>query len=77
MVACEESSDTEMVIPTLPTEALCLQSILTPSEKFNHLPAEVVKVVEQLHAIRHNYIATLQLGELLNASANLVETDVD
>ena len=77
MVACEESSGTEMVIPTLPTEALCLQCILTPSEKFNHLPAEVVKVVEQLHAIRHNYIATLQLGELLNASANLVETDVD
>lgn len=77
MLACEETVDIEMVVPKLPTEALNLQRILTPREKSSHLPAEVVNVAGQLHAIRHSYIATLRLDDLLNPSSDLPEGDTD
>lgn len=77
IVACEETVDTEMVIPILPIEALNLQRILTPREKSSHLPVEVTKVAERLHAIRHNYIATLQLDELLNTNNDFSGGEAD
>lgn len=67
MVACEEPSDIERVVPTVPVEGVSLQRILTPSEEFNRRPAEVAQVAVQLHAIRHSYIASLHLNELLSA----------
>lgn len=70
MLACEDASDIEVVVPTVAVERLNLQQILSPKEKGQHFSLEVATVAESLHQIRNNYIATLALTELLSAPGN-------
>jgi len=68
MLACEETSERDVVVPTVPLDALDLRQVLSPKEKDRILGVEVANVAGKLHQIRKDYIATLSLTELVVSS---------
>ncbi|OQY16699.1 MAG: ribonuclease BN [Desulfobacteraceae bacterium 4572_35.1] len=63
----EKDDDKSLVLPQIPIEKLSLPAILQLEIDVAHLSPEVLKVAEQLQAIRREYIGRLSLEKLIDS----------